>query len=213
MTITSDAAARQWLTEALNVSRETMERFAAFAALLAEENQRQNLVSAATLDQIWVRHFVDSAQLLSFDPDPASPWLDLGTGAGFPGLIVAALRPGPVTLVESRRLRTEFLERGADVLGVRPRILHSRIERVPAAAYRVISARAFAPALELLDVAHRFSTENTRWILPKGRKAQTELEAAESSWQGSFRLEPSMTDPDSGIIIADGVKARSGKTR
>src|SRR3954470_2154936 len=109
-----EAAAR----DALNVPRETLERLEAFVALLREENERQNLVSRATLDQVWVRHIYDSAQLLRFAPD-ASTWLDLGSGAGFPGLIVAALRPdGTTTLVESRKLRVDFLIHAAEVLGI-----------------------------------------------------------------------------------------------
>ncbi|HEY0326101.1 MAG TPA: RsmG family class I SAM-dependent methyltransferase, partial [Allosphingosinicella sp.] len=147
---------------------------------------------------------------LRFAPSSEATWLDLGTGAGFPGLVVATLHGGPVTLVESRRLRVEFLLRSAELLGIADRttILLDRVERVPTRTYDVISARAFAPMRELLELAHRFSTEKTRWILPKGRSAQSELEAAESSWQGSFRLEPSLTDADSGIIIADGVQRR-----
>lgn len=200
--------ARAWVQAEFDVPRETMDRLEAFAALLRSENERQNLVSRGTLPHIWERHFVDSAQLVPFAPSPEATWIDLGTGAGFPGLVVAALHEGPVTLVESRRLRVEFLQRAAEVLGVADRttILLDRLERVPTQTYDVISARAFAPMRELCELAHRFSTEKTRWILPKGRSAQSELEAAESSWQGSFRLEPSLTDPESGIIIADGVK-------
>jgi 16S rRNA (guanine527-N7)-methyltransferase len=202
--------ARAWVQAELYVPRETMERLEAFADLLKSENERQNLVSRGTLDHIWKRHFVDSAQLLRFAPSSEATWLDLGTGAGFPGLVVATLHGGPVTLVESRRLRVEFLQRSAGLLGIEDRttILLDRVERVPTRTYDVISARAFAPMRELLELAHRFSTEKTRWVLPKGRSAQSELEAAESSWQGSFRLEPSLTDADSGIIIADGVQRR-----
>ncbi len=83
-----------------------------------EENERQNLVSRASLDQLWLRHIADSAQLLRFAPSPEASWVDLGTGAGFPGLIVAALHQGPVTLVEERRLRVDFLRRAAESLGV-----------------------------------------------------------------------------------------------
>jgi 16S rRNA (guanine527-N7)-methyltransferase len=205
--------ARAWVQTEFDVPRETMERLERFAGLLRFENERQNLVSRGTLGNVWERHFLDSAQLLRFVPYPEASWLDLGTGAGFPGLVVAALHRGPVTMVESRRLRVDFLQRAAEVLGIADRttILLDRVERVPTQHFDVISARAFAPMLELLELAHRFSTEKTRWILPKGRSAQSELEAAESSWQGSFRLEPSLTDADSGIIIADGVRPRGRK--
>jgi 16S rRNA (guanine527-N7)-methyltransferase len=155
-----------------------------------------------------VRHIIDSAQLLAHSPSASSSWLDLGTGAGFPGLIVAALHPGPVTLVESRKLRVDFLHRAAEVLGVSPRIVPSRVERLPDEAFDVISARAFASSEQTLSLAHRFSTGKTRWILPKGASAQSELEAARASWHGEFRLVPSLTDPGASIIIAEGVRPR-----
>ena len=197
----------------LDVSRETLERLQAFVALLREENARQNLVSAASLDDGWNRHILDSAQLLRFAPFGDRSWVDLGTGAGFPGLVVAALFPGQVTLVESRKLRVDFLHRAAEVLGVaeRTEILCAKVEAVPARPFDVISARAFAPLDKLLRLGLPFSTAKTRWILPKGRNAQSELDAAHSSWQGDFRLEPSLTDPDAKIIVAEGVRAAKGK--
>ena len=196
--------------EALDVSRETLERVEAFLALLREENERQNLVSRATLDHVWSRHVVDSAQLIQHAPASACRWLDLGTGAGFPGLIVACLFPGEVTLVESRKLRVDFLARAADLLGVTARtsIVHANIANLQAPPFDVISARAFAPLPKLLTLAERFSTDETRWILPKGRNAKSELEAAESLWQGDFRLEPSITDPDAMIIVGERVRRR-----
>lgn len=209
----TEEEAKGWVQRNFSVPRETLDRLEAFANLLRSENERQNLVSRGTLERIWERHFLDSAQLLRLAPGVAASWLDLGTGAGFPGLVVAALHAGPVTMIESRRLRVDFLRRAADLLGLgdRATILLDRVERVPSQKFDVISARAFAPMNDLLDVAHRFSTEKTRWILPKGRSAQSELAAVESSWQGSFRLEPSLTDAESGIIIADAVRPRGRK--
>jgi 16S rRNA (guanine527-N7)-methyltransferase len=194
----------------LDVPRETLERLEAFVTLLTEENRAQNLVSERSLDEVWARHILDSAQLLRLAPDQGTSWLDLGSGAGFPGLIVAALRNLRVTLVESRRLRADFLDRASTALGVEERveILCSPVERLEARPFDVISARAFAPLDRLLALGERFSTAKTRWILPKGRKAQSELDAARSSWQGDFRLEPSLTDPEAGIIIAEQVRRK-----
>jgi 16S rRNA (guanine527-N7)-methyltransferase len=205
--IQSEEEAREWVGTAFDVSRETMERLDRFAKFLSEQNEHQNLVARSTLDQIWSRHIADSAQLLKFVPSPTASWLDLGSGAGFPGLIIAALHNGPITLVESRKLRVSFLEQAAELLQVRPRILPGRAERMEAEKYDVISARAFAELTRLLQIAHPFSTEMTRWILPKGKGAQTELEQVRSTWQGDFRLEPSLTDPDARIIIAQGVSS------
>ena len=194
----------------LNVPRETLERINAFIALLREENDRQNLVSRASLEELWERHILDSAQLVRFAPATARSWLDLGTGAGFPGLLVPLFHPARAILVEARRLRADFLRTAASVLGIAARIeiLDTRLEAVPTREVDVISARAFAPLPKLLALAERFSTTGTVWILPKGRNAKSELDAVRSSWQGDFRLEPSLTDADAGIIVATGVRRK-----
>lgn len=205
-----ESEAQEWIVGRFNVSRETLERLQDFINLLRTENDRQNLVSKATLDQVWARHIVDSAQLIRFASEADSSWIDLGTGAGFPGLIVALLHRGKVTLVEERRKRIDFLREGARVLGVEDRcdVVPSRVERVEPRPFGVISARAFAPLDKLLTLGERFATPETRWVLPKGRNAQSELEAAESSWQGVFRVEPSITDAEAGIIVAEQVRRR-----
>jgi 16S rRNA (guanine527-N7)-methyltransferase len=206
-----EQAARGTVQREFDVPRETMERLDAFTALLVQENQRQNLVSKAGLEVIWQRHILDSAQLLRWTPSANSSWIDLGSGAGFPGLIVAALHKGPVVLVEERRLRVDFLHRAAAMLGVEERIeiIPRKVERMDRRVFDVISARAFAPLPRLFELAVRFSTAKTLWILPKGRNARSELDSAESSWQGEFRLEPSMTDAEASILIASGVKRKS----
>lgn len=201
--------------QALDVPRETIARLEMFAFLLREENARQNLVSSASIEQIWARHFLDSAQLIRFAPQHGKTWIDLGSGAGFPGLIAALVNDRfAVTLVESRRLRADFLRRAADALGVgeRVEIVCARAERIEARAFDVISARAFAPLDRLLPLAARFSSSGTVWILPKGRSAESELADVRSSWQGEFRLEPSLTDPDARIIVASGIRMK-GKQR
>ncbi|MEA3010512.1 MAG: rRNA (guanine527-N7)-methyltransferase [Sphingomonadales bacterium] len=195
----------------LDVPRETMARLEAFVALLREENERQNLVSKGSLEQVWNRHILDSAQLIRFAPPGARLWLDLGTGAGFPGLLVPLFHPmADIVLIESRRLRADFLREAAFTLGIadRVQIVCRRLEAVPAQPFDVISARAFAPLPRLLSLAARFSTTETLWILPKGRNAKSELEAAQSSWQGDFRLEPSLTDAEAQIVVATGVRRK-----
>ncbi len=211
--MTDEAEARNWLQRHFDVPRETIERLDAFVALLQRESRVHNLVSAASLGRIWQRHIADSAQLVRFAPHQGASWLDLGSGAGFPGLIVALLHPGPVTLVESRRLRADFLQRAAALLGIAPEILAMRLERAPPRPFDVISARAFAPLPRLLELGTSFSTAKTAWLLPKGRNAQSELEALDPSWQGDFRLEPSLTDPDARIIVAQGVGRKAKRKR
>jgi len=207
-----EVAARRWLVENRDVPRETLERLDRFEALLREENRRQNLVSAASLDRLWARHIVDSAQLLPLAPQTGR-WLDLGTGAGFPGLVVAMLWPGETILIEQRRLRADFLARAIEMLdiGARTRILCGNAGQLALPPADVISARAFAPLDRLFGLSLHLSHPETLWLLPKGRNAKTELEAARASWQGRFRLEPSCTDPEAFIIVAAGVRRRAGR--
>ncbi|MDB5713089.1 MAG: rsmG [Sphingomonadales bacterium] len=190
-----------------NVPRETFEKLETLAAFIRSEATRQNLVASSTLEDFWNRHIVDSIQLLKFSKP--GTWIDLGTGAGFPGLVIAAFNPGHVILVEERKLRHEFLSRAVVELGLQNvTVVGSRVEQAPAFTTEVITARAFAPLEKIFSLAHRFSNPKTRWILPKGRKAHEELESVRTTWHGDFRLEPSVTDPTSSIIIAENVTPR-----
>jgi 16S rRNA (guanine527-N7)-methyltransferase len=200
-----EEAAKLWLSETLTVSRETLDQLAAFREIVIDESTRQNLISATSIPQFWVRHIVDSAQLLLAAPTKGA-WLDLGTGAGFPGMVIAILRTQPITLVESRRRRVDFLAESATTLGLNHvTIQGSPLERMNSASFSVISARAFAPLPKLLTLAHRFSQKETVWLLPKGQSAQEELESIAGSWHGDFLLKPSVTDAQSAIIIGRGV--------
>ena len=209
----SEEEARAWVQSTFDVPRETMARLDAFAALVREENERQNLVSRASAEHIWLRHMADSAQLLRFATSPDARWVDLGTGAGFPGLVVAILHPGSVTLVEERRLRAEFLRRAAESLVVRIEVIAAKAERILPRPFDVISARAFAPLGRLFELGTGFSTNKSIWVLPKGRNAESELAALDASWQGSFRLEPSATDAEAQIIVAEGVSRKAGRKK
>lgn len=200
--IENEDQAKAWLTALPEADLLAMERLGRLVALLAEENARQNLVSAASLAEVWRRHIVDSAQLLTHVPRETSPWLDLGTGAGFPGLVIAALRPDcAVIMVESRTRRIDWLERAREALGLtKARVEGTRLESVQSFESAVISARAFAPLPQLLALSARFSTSDTRWLLPKGRSAAQEL-AELSGWSHMFHVEQSVTDRDAGIIV------------
>lgn len=208
--------ARNWLRECISVSRETEERLEAFIAYLRVEMLEQNLISASTADLVWTRHIVDSAQLLTLLPgghDQSGGWIDLGSGAGFPGLVVAIISDWKVTLVESRARRIDYLQRAVETLGLesRVRIEGRPLERVETAPFSVISARAFAPLPRLFGLAQRFSTDKTLWLLPKGRNAAKEWEEAKRDWNGNFRIAPSVTDDEAGILIGrlTGAKQRN----
>jgi 16S rRNA (guanine527-N7)-methyltransferase len=192
---------------ARDVSRETIEKLDAYAALLREESRRQNLVSASTLEHLWERHIRDSAQLVRFEPRPGASWVDIGSGAGLPGIVVACMVSGRVTLVEPRRLRADFLHKCCESLCLNARVLQSKVEQVTG-NFEVITARAVAPLPKLLDISHHLSTDKSVWVLPKGRGAQAELAEAKRTWQGAFHVEHSVTDADSLILVATGVRAK-----
>lgn len=197
--------ARVWIRDRYGVSRET--RLAAFVDMLRDEAGKQNLIAPSTLEQVWARHIVDSAQLLAHAPDDGV-WLDIGSGAGLPGLVVGLLRDAPAELVEPRKLRTDFLSRVAMELGLdNVAVRTDKIERTKGAA-AVISARAVAQLPDLFRIAAHRSTSSTVWVLPKGRNAQSEVAEARRKWHGSFHVEPSITAPDSLIVVAKGVRPR-----
>lgn len=183
-----------------------MLRLEALSAALINENQRQNLISRPSEAQMWVRHIADSAQLLRFVPreTPSRPWLDLGTGAGFPGLVIAALRPEwKIVLVESRARRVEWLEHMVRELELgNCRVEGRRLELVEPFKASVISARAFAPLEKLLSLSAPFSTKATTYLLPKGRSAAQELQAMPRKIRGMFHVEQSLTDEEAGIIVS-----------
>lgn len=177
-----------------------------FTGLLAAENARQNLVSGASLAQVWVRHIADSLQLLDHVPRGTTPWLDLGTGAGLPGLVIAIARPEMETvLVESRRRRIDWLQQVCEQFALgRCRILGSKLENVDSFSTGAISARAFAPLPRLLKLSARFSTPQTHWLLPKGKSAAQELAQQPQPVRSMFHVEQSRTDPAAAILIGRG---------
>lgn len=183
-----------------------MGRLERYVALLAEENGRQNLVSGASLAQVWQRHIADSLQLLAHVPGEASPWLDLGSGGGAPGLIVAIARPEIIMhLVESRRRRADWLNAvAAEVELAHCHAISDRLEDVPSFPAAVISARAFAPLGKLLKLSTRFSTPQTVWLLPKGRSAARELIEQAPEVRTMFHVEQSHTDDEAGLLVGRG---------
>jgi 16S rRNA (guanine527-N7)-methyltransferase len=190
-----------------DVSRETFEKVEAYAALVREENRRQNLVSASTLDELWQRHIVDSAQLVRFEPTIGASWADIGSGAGVPGVVIACLVDGPVILIEPRRLRADFLHKLCESLELNATVLARKVERVEG-KYDVITARAVTSLARLFEISAHLSTRKTVWALPKGRSADRELVEARRTWQGEFHVEQSVTDADSKIVVATEVRAR-----
>lgn len=198
-------SARAWIGETFVPTTRQWDRLDRFAAMLVAENERQNLIAASTVPTLWVRHIADSAQLLALDAGNEGLWIDLGSGPGLPGLVVAILSERPMLLVESRKRRCEFLRDASAALGLdHVEVAEAALERVASRAASTISARAFAPLDKLIGLSTRFSTESTRWLLPKGRNAVKELALLPEAWQRMFHVEQSLTDAESQILVGDG---------
>ncbi len=192
---------RDWLVHE-GVTPEQLAQMSALLDALVRENEAQNLVANGTLPFAWSRHLVDSVQLLRHVPrGTITDWVDLGTGAGFPGLACAIALPSvEFTLIEQRTLRTEWLQRQVDALSLANVVVETaNAGLITDRKFDVISARAFAPLPRLLKLSAAFSTPATTWVLPKGRSAKQEL-AELKGWRHMFHVEQSVTDPQSGII-------------
>ena len=204
----TEEEAKAWLQREFDVSRETWARLDQFLVLLRDEMARQNLISKASADHIWARHVVDSAQLIIYAGKDGNQrtWLDLGTGAGFPGIVIAILTNETVKMVESRARRVAFLNHVLTSLeiGDRATVLGSRLEIIESFPADVITARAFAPLNRLISISHRFSTEKTVWLLPKGKNAVREVSELPHKLRKMFHVEQSLTDPEAGILIGKG---------
>ena len=204
--LANEEAARAWMGEAFAPTPNQWQKLDRFVGMLVAENDQQNLIAASTIPTIWVRHIADSAQLLSLDTREGDGlWIDLGSGPGLPGLVVAILSMRPMLLVESRKRRCDFLRAVAAELDLEHvEVVEAPLERIETRPAATISARAFAPLDKLLDLSARFSTESTRWLLPKGRNAVKELALLPQPWQRMFHVEQSRTDAESQILVGSG---------
>ncbi|HEY1796831.1 MAG TPA: 16S rRNA (guanine(527)-N(7))-methyltransferase RsmG [Stellaceae bacterium] len=187
------------------VSRETMERLDAYAALLRRWSGRVNLVGRNTLDDMWRRHFLDSAQLRPFVADSAASLIDLGSGAGFPGLVLAIFGVLGVELVESDQRKCAFLREAIRVTGAAAVLRQERAEAMTARPYDIVTARACAPLDRLLGLAEPFIGPGTRCVLLKGERAEDEIAVAREGWNMQVTSRPSRADPRGVVLCLDGV--------
>lgn len=208
----TEEEAKNWLRQQFDVSRETWDRLERYVALLLQEMQNQNLIAESTRDHVWARHIVDSAQLLPFAPAARKGdlWVDLGAGAGLPGIVVAILSGYDVLMIEMRKKRVAFLEMViADLALANARVEGRKVEQVHLPAHiraKVISARAYAPMDRLIDSARHLAGKKTMWILPKGQNFKNELAIASALWHSEAHVEQSLTAPDSAILILGPVR-------
>jgi 16S rRNA (guanine527-N7)-methyltransferase len=211
---TLDAAAFQTAT---GVSRETVDRLERYAAALRKWQPAINLVGPKTLDDLWRRHMLDSAQLLAQLPAPPGasrgPLVDLGSGAGFPGLVLAICGVPDVHLIESDQRKAVFLAEVARLTDTPVTVHRRRIEDVPAFPAAVVTARALAPLSDLLGLAARFSAENTVGLFLKGRDWQRELILAQEAWMMRATPVPSTLDPDSVVLRVDNLRRKDSHGR
>jgi 16S rRNA (guanine527-N7)-methyltransferase len=185
---------------AADVSRETLDRLAAYLDLLKTWQPKINLVSAGTLADPWRRHMLDSAQLFPLIPNAAASLADLGSGAGFPGLVLSIMGIEGVHLVESDERKSVFLREAARITGAKAKVIHSRIEALSGIAFDVVVARALAPLAQLFDyTAGLLKPEGVAFFL-KGANVERELTDAEKTWQSRTQILPSLTDQN-GVIL------------
>ncbi len=189
---------------ATGVSRETLERLEAYAALLREWSGRMNLVARSTLDALWHRHMLDSAQLFPLLPADARTVVDLGSGAGFPGLVLAIMgaeRDGfCVHLIDSTGKKTSFLRTVAEKTGAPTKIHNHRIEKIKPVWADAVTARALAPLDKLLGYAQPFLADPSVCLFLKGQHVEDELTAAHKIWKMRVDRHPSWTDPRGSVL-------------
>lgn len=199
------------------VSRETLEKLQTYEALLKQWQKTVNLVAPSTLGEVWHRHFADSAQLLRLAPESAAVWLDLGSGAGFPGLVLAILLAERsecrVLLVESDTRKAAFLREVARHTGAAVDIYPGRIEMHSTQAnvptIDVITARALASLDRLLALSLPYQSANTMMLFLKGKSVSAEVEEAERRWRFRYRIEASLTDVDAGVLVIEDLRPRT----
>ena len=190
----------------LSVSRETFAALQALEALVRRWTPAINLVSKSTLPHLWPRHIVASAHLFSLCPESAEPWVDMGSGGGFPGLVIAILareaRPNlRVTLVESDLRKATFLRQAAQTLNLDVAVKSQRIESLEPLHADVLSARALASLQELVAIASQHLQPNGLAIFPKGARFQEELAQARETWAFDVDTRPSLSDGEAAILV------------
>ncbi len=195
----------------LDVSRETIARLEQYEALLKKWNPAINLVSAPTLAQVWDRHFLDSAQIFAIARPQAGLWADLGSGGGFPGLVLAVLAKEfapdlKLTLVESDHRKSAFLMTVARELGLSVQVIAKRIEAAPVLAAEYLSARALASLEALLGFCELHLAPGGTAYFPKGAQWKEELSAAQKIWSFDCKAHPSVTDSEAAILEITGVR-------
>jgi len=195
-----------------SVSRETLERLQIYSETLIKWNKKVNLVSRSTVDELWHRHFLDSAQLYPLFPRNSKVLLDLGSGAGFPGMVLAIMGASEVHLVESDRRKVEFLREVARLTNVAVHIYNARIEALEPFPVDIVTARALAPLSDLLSWSAPFLGAESQCFFLKGRNVEDELTTTHNIWKTKLVRRPSRTDQESTVLcIGEVSRVRSNQ--
>ena len=197
----------------LDVSRETLQRLDIFAKLVEKWNPKINLVSKTDVESLWDRHIVDSIQIAGLSHVPGA-WVDLGSGGGFPSIVVAVVRniksPQHMVCVESDERKCAFLRTAARELGLVVDVQNTRIEDMHVAQpFETVSARALAPLPKLLEYSLPVLERSGCAIFPKGKKWKEEVRAAERSWSFDLDVINSLTDPEAAILRLTNIRKKS----
>lgn len=189
----------------LDVSRETIDNLEEFGELLLKWNKSINLIAKSTVPDIWDRHICDSAQLINMAPEGVNNWLDVGSGGGLPGIVVATIlkeqQPNAVvTMVESDQRKATFLRTAVRVLNLNSKVIAERAENVLPAGTDVLSARALMPLSGLCKLAERHLQPNGKMIVLKGRTSQEEVDEARKSWHFDVVAHTSLTDNEAKVL-------------
>lgn len=186
----------------VNVSHETMDQLNHYVSLIKKWTKSINLIAPNSVPELWDRHIVDSAQIFNMSPTLWTNWVDLGSGGGLPGLVIAILDPKqrPLTLIESDQRKCLFLSTVRRELDLNVNVIHTRIESASVNKVNILTARALAPLSELLAHADRFLEPEGTAIFPKGARYQEELDHAAEDWHFDVTAHQSLTNPDARIL-------------
>lgn len=198
------AAIPQWL----DVSRETIDKLKHFSAEVVRWNSAINLISKASVADIWHRHVLDSAQLFPLGASDAGVWVDMGSGAGFPGIVLTIMGAPQMVMVESDLRKATFLRQMLRQLDLQAQVISKRIDSFAPLAAQTVSARALASLTALLSHATPHLSETGRAIFPKGRGFEDELRAAQQDWMFELTRMPSKTDPLAVIAVLENIRRR-----
>lgn len=189
-----------------NVSRETFQKLCLYEKLLMEYNKKINLISRRDGEEIWLRHFLDSAQLFPHLSEyKSSSFIDVGSGAGFPGMVLGVLGLSPVTLMDSRRKRCDFLENVSRETKSDVKIIWGRVEEY-SQKYGIIMGRAVANISKFLDLTQSLRDKNSKIVLLKGGKFQKEIEEAKKKWDFTITIKTSITNSNGKVLVLNNIQ-------